>query len=91
MIMADEQRVPGAGADDRGEKRKCDDFTALYSMDTTGPAVPARALGDPSGKLVIVPSLGHYFISIHTRPRHCISVCSSVANVGTELHENSLL
>ena len=53
MIMADEQRVPGAVGDERGEKRKCDDFTALYSMDTAGPVAPSRSLGDPSGKLVI--------------------------------------
>ncbi len=54
-MMSDEQRVPGA-ADDRGEKRKCDDFTALYPMDsaTTTPTpqapAPPRILNDPSGK-----------------------------------------
>ena len=54
-MMTDEQRVPGA-ADDRGEKRKCDDFTALYPMDnataTPTPQAPAqpRNLTDPTGK-----------------------------------------
>ncbi len=51
-MMSDEQRVPGAG-DDRGEKRKCDDFTGLYPLDNAGPTGPTsapRSLTDPAGK-----------------------------------------
>ena len=42
--MADELRV--AHADDRVEKRKLDDFSALYNLDTSN----ARSLPDPNGR-----------------------------------------
>ncbi|XP_074662510.1 retinal homeobox protein Rx1-like [Tubulanus polymorphus] len=44
--MAEEQRVPVSG-DPSDHKRKCDDFTALYPMDTSISA--PRSLTDPTG------------------------------------------
>lgn len=57
-MMTDEtQRVPGVcpTADDRADvKRKCDDFTALYPLDTTASqtstSAPPRTLADSTGK-----------------------------------------
>jgi hypothetical protein len=43
--MTEEHRVPVPGDN---KDRKCDDFTALYSMDT--PSSVARTLADVSGK-----------------------------------------
>ena len=47
LSMADEQRVPGTA----DEKRKCEDFTALYPLEGT-PAVPQppRSLTEPTGE-----------------------------------------
>lgn len=48
--MAEEQRL-----DDRVDKRKCDDFTSLYSLEptvTSGGPVSQRGMPDPSGKFL---------------------------------------
>ncbi|XP_046372636.1 homeobox protein unc-42-like [Haliotis rufescens] len=44
--LTEEQRVPTA--DDR-DKRKCDDFTSLYSMDAAAAVSTPRSLPDPTG------------------------------------------
>ncbi|KAL3872614.1 hypothetical protein ACJMK2_035829 [Sinanodonta woodiana] len=46
--MADETRLPVNIVDDRIEKRKLDDFTSLYSMDTSSST--SRSLSDNSGQ-----------------------------------------
>ncbi|GFT09332.1 hypothetical protein NPIL_460911 [Nephila pilipes] len=47
--MADDQRLL---TDDRTDKRKCDDFAALYGLE----GAAARALPDHSGKSSLFPS-----------------------------------
>ncbi|XP_013379078.1 retinal homeobox protein Rx1-like [Lingula anatina] len=43
--MADEQRVPGLDS----EKKKCDDFAGLYSLDSTASSATGRSMADPLG------------------------------------------
>ncbi|KAI0236116.1 hypothetical protein LSAT2_013343, partial [Lamellibrachia satsuma] len=45
--MADEQLVPGTGEDRVDSKRKCEDFAALYTLDTTHSSVAvSRGIND---------------------------------------------
>ena len=49
--MADEQLVPGTGEDRVDSKRKCEDFAALYTLDTTHSSVAvSRGINDHTGK-----------------------------------------
>ena len=47
--MADEQRVPGA-VEERTEKRKCEDFSALYSLDSASAGGQTRTVVDHTGE-----------------------------------------
>ena len=48
--MAEEQRVPGFGAVDSQDKRKCDEYAGLYPPHLDTSAAPSRGLLDHTGK-----------------------------------------
>ena len=71
-MMTEDQRLHSQ--DERGEKRKCEDFTALYPLDTnptpTAPAAP-RTLSDPTGNCSV-----YYFAC---QPISCI-ICKYLSS-----------
>ena len=72
--MAEEQRVPGLCGVDSQDKRKCDEYAALYPpLDTS--SAPSRGLLDHTGELwkiaykdvaLLLPrTVVHFFFSFH--------------------------